>query len=132
MYNSSRSHHTAEGFRNNYRTGPPPSFWKWQRERWQKGLPRIPEGGYHFEVLKPDVAWIKANRTEPTITWIGHATFLLQLNGVNMLTDAQSLTVLESQPWLWIPPGIMIALAVLSINFIGDGLRDALDPYLLR
>jgi peptide/nickel transport system permease protein len=50
----------------------------------------------------------------------------------NMLTGAQSLTVLESMPWLWIPPGIMIALAVLSINFIGDGLRDALDPYLLR
>ena len=50
----------------------------------------------------------------------------------NMLSDAQSLTVLESMPWLWIPPGMMIALAVLSINFIGDGLRDALDPYLLR
>jgi peptide/nickel transport system permease protein len=50
----------------------------------------------------------------------------------NMLTDAQSLTVLESMPWLWIPPGTMIALAVLSINFIGDGLRDALDPYLVH
>ncbi len=50
----------------------------------------------------------------------------------NMLTDAQSLTVLESMPWMWIPPGIAIALAVLAINFIGDGLRDALDPYLLR
>ncbi len=50
----------------------------------------------------------------------------------NMLTDAQSLTVLESMLWLWIPPGIFIALAVLSINFIGDGLRDALDPYLSR
>jgi peptide/nickel transport system permease protein len=50
----------------------------------------------------------------------------------NMLKDAQSLTVLESMPWLWIPPGTMIALAVLSINFIGDGLRDALDPYLVR
>lgn len=50
----------------------------------------------------------------------------------NMLTDAQSLTVLESMLWLWIPPGVMIALAVLSINFIGDGLRDALDPYLSR
>jgi peptide/nickel transport system permease protein len=48
----------------------------------------------------------------------------------NMLTDAQSLTVLEGMPWLWLPPGLMIALAVLSINFIGDGLRDALDPYL--
>ena len=50
----------------------------------------------------------------------------------NMLTDAQSLTVLESMPWLWLPPGAMIALAVLSINFIGDGLRDALDPYLMN
>jgi peptide/nickel transport system permease protein len=50
----------------------------------------------------------------------------------NMLTDARGLTVLESMPWMWIPPGIAIALAVLAINFIGDGLRDALDPYLLR
>jgi peptide/nickel transport system permease protein len=48
----------------------------------------------------------------------------------NMLSAAQSLTVLESMPWLWLPPGIMIAIAVLSINFIGDGLRDALDPHL--
>lgn len=46
----------------------------------------------------------------------------------NMLTDAQSLTILESMPWLWLPPGLMIVIAVLSINFIGDGLRDALDP----
>ncbi|MTT30494.1 ABC transporter permease subunit [Terrilactibacillus sp. BCM23-1] len=45
----------------------------------------------------------------------------------NMLTQAQSLTVLSSQPWLWIPPGLMILLSVLSINFIGDGLRDALE-----
>jgi peptide/nickel transport system permease protein len=49
-----------------------------------------------------------------------------------MLTDAQSLTVLSTMWWLWIPPGLMIALAVLSINFIGDGLRDALDPHLMR
>lgn len=46
----------------------------------------------------------------------------------NMLNEAQSITVLASQPWLWIPPGIMILLAVLSINFMGDGLRDAMDP----
>jgi peptide/nickel transport system permease protein len=46
----------------------------------------------------------------------------------NMLRDAQTLTILESMPWLWLVPGTMIALAVLSINFIGDGLRDALDP----
>jgi peptide/nickel transport system permease protein len=29
---------------------------------------------------------------------------------------------------MWVPPGLMIVLAVLSVNFIGDGLRDALDP----
>lgn len=46
----------------------------------------------------------------------------------NMLRDAQSLNILEEMPWIWLPPGVMIALAVLSINFIGDGLRDALDP----
>ena len=46
----------------------------------------------------------------------------------NMLRDAQSLTALEELPWMWIPPGVMIILAVLSVNFVGDGLRDALDP----
>ncbi|BAS27997.1 oligopeptide ABC transporter permease [Limnochorda pilosa] len=48
----------------------------------------------------------------------------------NMLTDAQSMGVLGSMPWLWLPPGMMIVVAVLSINFVGDGLRDALDPRL--
>ncbi len=48
----------------------------------------------------------------------------------NMLSDAQSLTVLERMPWLWLPPGLMILLSVLTINFVGDGLRDALDPSL--
>ncbi|CAM3223841.1 ABC transporter permease [Brevibacillus invocatus] len=50
----------------------------------------------------------------------------------NMLTEAQSLTVLSTQPWLWVPPGLMILLAVLSINFMGDGLRDAMDPKSLK
>jgi peptide/nickel transport system permease protein len=46
----------------------------------------------------------------------------------NMLNNAQSYFV--SAPWLAIFPGLMITLAVTSINFIGDGLRDALDPRL--
>ena len=35
---------------------------------------------------------------------------------------------LESAPWLWFFPGMLILLTVLAINFVGDGLRDALDP----
>ncbi len=46
----------------------------------------------------------------------------------NMLNGAQSLTVLTRQPWLWIPPGLLIVILVMAINFIGDALRDALDP----
>lgn len=46
----------------------------------------------------------------------------------NMLGDAQSLTVLTEQPWLWLPPGIMVVILVVAINFVGDALRDAADP----
>lgn len=46
----------------------------------------------------------------------------------NMLNGAESLTVLTRQPWLWIPAGVVIVLLVVAINFIGDALRDALDP----
>lgn len=46
----------------------------------------------------------------------------------NMLNGAQSITVLTSQPWLWLPSGIMIVVLVVSINFVGDALRDAFDP----
>ena len=45
----------------------------------------------------------------------------------NMLDNAQE--HLAQYPWLAIFPGLMIFLSIISINFIGDGLRDALDPY---
>jgi peptide/nickel transport system permease protein len=46
----------------------------------------------------------------------------------NMLNVARNINTLETEPWLWIPPGIAIVLTVLAVNLIGDGLRDALDP----
>ena len=46
----------------------------------------------------------------------------------NMLYDAQSITVLSKRIWIWMPPGIALLITVLSINFLGDGIRDALDP----
>ena len=50
----------------------------------------------------------------PTATW------------GNMLEGAYN--YIDTAPWLWVFPGLMILLTVLSINFLGDGLRDALDP----
>ena len=46
----------------------------------------------------------------------------------NMLNAARSTAVLEQYPWQWLFPGAALILAVLAINFIGDGLRDAFDP----
>lgn len=46
----------------------------------------------------------------------------------NMLTSAQNMRTLSSEWWLWIPPGFMIIISVLAINFLGEGLRRKLDP----
>jgi peptide/nickel transport system permease protein len=65
---------------------------------------------------------------EATFSFLGLGVQPPTASWGNMLTDAQSLTVIAQQPWLWLSPGIAVALAVLSVNFIGDGLRDAVDP----
>ncbi len=44
----------------------------------------------------------------------------------NMLTNAQE--YIFTAPWLALPPGFMIFITVLAFNYLGDGLRDALDP----
>ena len=46
----------------------------------------------------------------------------------NMLSSANEPDVLQNKPWIWLPPAIMITLTILSINFIGEGLKDAFNP----
>jgi peptide/nickel transport system permease protein len=46
----------------------------------------------------------------------------------NMLNTARSISTMEQTPWQWIPPGIFTVLFVLAVNFVGDGIRDAVDP----
>jgi peptide/nickel transport system permease protein len=45
-----------------------------------------------------------------------------------LLQDAQNVRVLATAPWLMIP-GVAVIISVLALNFVGDGLRDAADPY---
>jgi len=56
----------------------------------------------------------------PTATW------------GNMLTNAQSVRIFREAWWYPTFPGLMILITVLCFNFIGDGLRDALDPRVIR
>ena len=46
----------------------------------------------------------------------------------NILNAAQDLYVMQNYWWLWLPVGIVVSLFVISVNCIGDGLRDSTDP----
>jgi peptide/nickel transport system permease protein len=63
---------------------------------------------------------------ESYVSFLGYGIQPPQASWGNMLTNAQS--AFQVDPWLAILPGLAITLAVTSFNFIGDGLRDALDP----
>lgn len=71
--------------------------------------------GYSI-LFESALSWLGIGIKPPTPTW------------GNMLSNAQS--DIFQAPWLAVWPGVMIFLTVLTINFIGDGLRDALDPKL--
>lgn len=58
--------------------------------------------------------------TPPTPTW------------GNMVERARNANVFRTMQWLWLPPGMMIMLTVVSINLLGEGLRDAFDPKEIR
>ena len=47
----------------------------------------------------------------------------------NMLNAARDLTVLSEMWWMWVPPGILVFLFALGINFLGDALNDVMSPY---
>ncbi len=66
--------------------------------------------------------------TEAALSFLGLGVQIPIPSWGNMLNQAQSIEIIEKYVWLWIPPGLMISITVLSVNFIGDGLRDALDP----
>lgn len=64
---------------------------------------------------------------ESALSFLGMGVQPPEASWGNILYAAQSITVLSSRPWLWVPPGILLVLTVSGINFIGDGIRDALD-----
>jgi len=65
--------------------------------------------------------------TEAGLSYLGFGVQPPTPTWGNMLKNAQ--TFMTRAPWVAIFPGLLIFIAVIAINFIGDGLRDALDPY---
>lgn len=68
-------------------------------------------------ILEASLGFLGLGVQPPTPSWGG------------MLNEARSPTVLAGLQWLWLSPGLAIAVTVLAVNFIGDGLIDAFDPH---
>ena len=88
-----KSHHRPGGFQNNYIEFEPKGLgelMKWKLSAAREGLPRA--AATPTPRVAPDVAFIQSNARaattmQPAITWIGHATMLVQLGGLNLITD---------------------------------------------
>ena len=88
-----KPHHTPQGFRNNYGASggkPFSQFLKWQWERRTAPDPAV--APQPTPTVAPELAFLARNATagaamQPALTWIGHASLLVQADGLNVLTD---------------------------------------------
>ncbi|EMY60318.1 beta-lactamase family protein [Leptospira terpstrae serovar Hualin str. LT 11-33 = ATCC 700639] len=109
------SHHTADGFKN-----PNPNFetkglWNvisWQFQRFQLPHSLDPKDYPPFPILQNDGNQLLTNHSKLSVTWVGHATTLIQIDGVNILTDPiwseRCSPVSFIGPKRYTPPGIKI------------------------
>ena len=134
-FDPSKPHHTPAGFRNLHAQIPAGGwgrFLKWKIEEWRTGVPRPPANGYRFPTAQPDLALLHSNPGAPSMTWIGHATLLMQIGGVNILTDphfsARASPFSFTGPERKFPPGMTIEqLPHIDAVLISHNHYDHLD-----
>ena len=67
---------------------------------------------------------------ETALSFLGLGILPPAVSWGTLLQDAQTVSVVVKKPWLLFP-GLFVIIAVLAYNFVGDGIRDAADPYAL-
>lgn len=94
-----------------------------------------------FTVLPNSIAplWVSlafrisnAMITESALSFLGAGVQPPTASWGNIIQAAASLVVLTKRWWIWIPAGVCLVVTIICINFIGEGVRDALDPKMKR
>lgn len=128
-------HHLAGGgFQNVYpELGKGRTFWKFVSWRWKSlWQDSRPLESYRFPVVVPEVELLRSNQTRTTVTWIGHATLLVQYKGKNILTDPHF--SYRASPVQWIGPRRVVppipdldALPDIDLVILSHDHYDSLD-----
>ena len=132
-----KPHHTEDGFKNVYIHHDPSfsDFLKWRWNRLGKDIPEPQD--YDFPLAENDPAFQRSNHNKTTLTWIGHATVLLQLKGKNILTDPHFSK--RASPFQWagpqrvVPPGVPLEdLPDIHMVVISHDHYDSLDKQTIK
>lgn len=132
-YDSQKPHHTPEGFQNlDPAARISEGFLRWQWQRRQAGLPKPPDPTHRDWRVAADLALLHTPAGTPDVTWIGHATLLLRLGGINVLTDPhfseRASPVGFAGPKRFHPPGVALAeLPEIHAVVISHNHYDHLD-----
>lgn len=131
-YDPGRPHHLPGGFRNNHPLRPPTGEELMRLRREAKAWDSRPGSGMDLSPAEADLHYLHGNRDENSITWIGHATVLLQTGGLNVITDPvfsdRASPVSFAGPKRYQRPGVLLAdLPRIDLVLISHGHYDHLD-----
>jgi L-ascorbate metabolism protein UlaG (beta-lactamase superfamily) len=137
-YDASKPHHRPEGFQNidpnAWMPRPAGEFFRWQRARLALN---IPGPTLDLSPIVPDLGFIRASTNHFAVTWIGHATALVQIGAANVLTDPhfseRASPVQWAGPRRWQPPALTLAeLPRIDVVLISHNHYDHLDEGSVR
>lgn len=132
---ASPHHRPGGGFRNPWPAAAPHGiggFFRWMLTRSQR---KSLDNSEHIRAKDPGN--VSVDLTKPTITWIGHSTFLIQLSGLNVLTDPiwsqRASPVSFAGPRRLVPPGVALdSLPEIHITLLSHDHYDHLDDVTVR
>lgn len=131
----SRPHFTGTHYRNRYSSAGHGPSWELLKFLWRMRTESV--RGAVLPVLAPDVTALKANRQDSRLVWIGHASFLVQLHGLNVVTDphltSRASPLRSAGPRRFNRPALGFAdLPQLDIALISHNHYDHLDERTVR